>query len=253
MFNKWIPPLCSVAIGFFILGLVNLQNAIGRLEQKFSVVAFLETGLASAQVKAVQEQIEVLANVDTVVYTSPEKALSDFTQSPEIAEQVQTLGENPLPGSFVISVKDPHVQRVKPLVKRLHEISYIQEVKYGEAEADKVQQIVTYLQWTKYVAAASGWLFLFLLLFYVYSANLCGEVIIQRKKVYGELSLITLGSMVISFLLLYGIFHWVLAPRGNFVFLSSRHSSVFLMSAVFLQVVSVESALLRYRLKKKND
>lgn len=250
MINKWVPLLCISAIGFFILGLVNLQNAIGRLEQKFSVVAFLETGLSSAQVKSVQEQVGVLANVDTVVYTSPEKALSDFTQSPEIAEQVQTLGENPLPGSFVIAVKDPNVQRVKPLVSRLREIKYIQEVKYGEAEADKVQKIITYLQWTKYCAAAAGWLFLFLLLFYVYSANLCAGGNISRRKIYGELSLITIVGILIAYLLLYGVFHWLLIPRGNFVFLTTWHSGVFVLSSILLQLLSIESVLLRSGLKK---
>lgn len=249
MLNKWIPCLCIIAIGFFVLGMANLEHTVARLEQKFSVVAFVKPHLAGEQIKAIGKHIEVLANVEKVMYISPEKALTDFTQSPDIAQQVQILGENPLPASFVIITRDPSVQRVRPLVNRLQEIANIEEVKYGDAEAIKLQQMVSYILWAENSIGIGGVFFLFLLLFYLYAYNVCAADVRQRKKIYGEIFFISLGGMAVTLLLLYLIFQAVLQPAGRFVFLSYRHIMLFVFVSTGLQLASLGAALFQQRRK----
>ncbi len=219
MFNKWITGLVFLVIGLFLLGAANLNNVISRLEKKLSVVIFLKADFPPQQVTPLQEQLKQLANVETIEYISPDQALADFTQDQSIAQQVQVIGENPLPGSFTVKVKDSHLQRMRPLVSRIKEMPGIDEIKFGEQEAAKVQGIITNLIQAKNITGSVIFLCCFLLLFYVYSFDLATALSLRRSKILSEGLMLYLASSAGAYVILLVIFKLAIAKVGRFTFL----------------------------------
>lgn len=125
--RNWVMSLGAIITIYLSLLLVGLSLGSGVLlgqvvqsfEDKVSVRLFLKDGAPAEQVDAMQA--ELLANelVDTVVYTSKEKALEDFKaglikDSPEL---IESLPSNPLPASLDIDLKDP--RDVSALVEQI--------------------------------------------------------------------------------------------------------------------------------------
>lgn len=249
MFNKWITGLVFLVLGLFLLGSANLNNVISRLEKKLSVVIFLKADFPPEQVTLLQEQLKQLANVETVDYISPDQALADFALDAVIAQQVQVVGENPLPGSFTVKVKDSHLQRMRPLVSRIKEIPGIDEIKFGEQEAAKVQGIITNLIQAKNIVGGVIFLCCFLLLFYVYSFDLATALSLLRSKILSEGLVLFLASSAGAYVILLVIFKLAIAKMGRFTFFTLEHSLYFACWCLALQAVSLVAATLHPRVK----
>jgi cell division transport system permease protein len=249
MFNKWITGLVFVVIGLFLLGAANLNSITARLEKKLSVVVFLKPDLPAQQVTPLLEQIKVLANVDSVDYISPDQALADFASDATIAQQVQVVGENPLPGSFTVKVRNSHLERVRPLVARIKEMPGIDEIKFGEQEATKVQGIITNLIQARNIIGGVILLCCFLLLFYVYSFDLAMNSSLNRGKMLNESLWLYLASGAVAYILLLVTFKLTIAKAGRFVFFSSGQSLYFALWCLSLQAVSLLAATRHPRVK----
>ncbi len=242
MFNKWITGLVFLVIGLFMLGAVNLNKVITRLENKLSVVVFLKTDFPQEQAALLQEQIKRLANVENVEYVSPDQALADFALDDAIAQQVEVVGENPLPGSFTIKVSDSHLNRVRPLVARIKEMPGIDEIKFGEQEAAKVQGIIINIIQAKNIVGGVIFLCCFLLLFYVYSFDLATTMSLSRGKMLSESLWLYLASSVGAYAILLVIFKLAIAKIGRFSFFGLEQSLHFVFWCLALQAVSLLTA-----------
>lgn len=251
MLNKWVPGFIFLVIGLFFLGLVNLNEMLCRVGQKLSVVVFLQPQYPQENVSSLTEQIKHLSNVANVFYVSPEKALAGFTQDEDIVRQVQLVGENPLPGSFVIKLKDSRLQYVKPLINRLSEMPAIDEVKYGEQEALKIQNIITQIGWIKNFIVAIMIIFCLLLFYYVYSFDLMQAGHLVKSKLYGQGLLIYTINLIVVGLLIRAGFVFILKPLGRFVFFSPRQLIYFVLTTLVLQFFSLQVCLLRSQVKVK--
>ncbi|MDD5131998.1 MAG: permease-like cell division protein FtsX [bacterium] len=249
MFNKWITGLVFVVVGLFLLGAANLSSIITRLEKKLSVVVFLKLDLPAPQVTPLQEQIKLLANVESVDYVSPEQALADFALDSAIAQQVQVVGENPLPGSFTVKVKDSHLNRVRPLVNRIKEMPGVDEIKFGEQEAAKIQGIITNLIQARNIIGGIIFLCCFLLLFYVYSFDLATTLSADRRKMISESLWLYLASAAGSYVLLLAAFKLAIARTGRFIFFTPEQSMYFAFWCLALQAASFLSATRHPRVK----
>ncbi|MDD5258591.1 MAG: permease-like cell division protein FtsX [bacterium] len=242
MFNKWITGLVFIIIGLFLLGAANLNSLIGRLEKKLSVVVFLKTDFPAQQVASLLEQVKVLANVESVDYISPDQALADFSLDAAIAQQVQVVGENPLPGSFTIKVNNSQLARVRPLVARIKEMPGIDEIKFGEQEAAKVQGIIANLFQARNIVGGIIFLCCFLLLFYVYSFDLATATSLARGKILNESLWLYLASNAGAYVFLLGLFKLTIAKIGRFAFFSLEQSLYFALWCLILQAVSLAAA-----------
>lgn len=253
MFNKWITGLVFLVVGLFLLGAVNLNKVIIRLEKKLSVVIFLEADFPPAQVTLLQERLKQLANVETVDYISPDQALADFTQDQSIARQVQVVGENPLPGSFTVKVKDSHMEMVRPLVARVKEIKGIDEIKFGEQEAAKIQGIIANLIQVRNILESIIFLCCFLLLFYVYSFDLATARSLDRGKMLSGSLWLYLASAAGAYVALLVTFKLVIARMGQVVFFSPEQSLHFALWCLALQGVSFLAATRHPKVATQNS
>ncbi|MBI5554499.1 MAG: hypothetical protein HY920_01430 [Elusimicrobia bacterium] len=249
MFNKWIGGVVFLVIGLFLLGAVNLNKIMARLEKKLSIVVFLKADFPPEQVSSLLKQVKILANVETVDYISPAQALADFALDTAIAQQVQVVGENPLPGSFTVKVKDSHLARVQPLVNRIKEMPGIDEIKFGEQEAAKIQGIINNLIQARNIVGGVIVLGCFLLLFYVYSFDLATALSINRGKIISESLWLYLASSAGAYVILLVAFKQALAGMGRFVFFSTEQSLYFALWCLALQAVSLLAATRHPRVK----
>lgn len=109
--------LVGVAIGSGML----LDQVVQSVEDKVSIRIFLKDGAPPEQVDALEQQLLANEMVDTVVYTSKEKALEDFKASMVEQDSVEIFDQlegNPLPASIDVELKDPrNVQTVVDSIK----------------------------------------------------------------------------------------------------------------------------------------
>jgi hypothetical protein len=251
MLNKWITGIVFLLIGVFLLGVANFNHLLNRLEQKLSVVVFLKPGLPAVQAQDLTEQIKILANVQSLEYVSSDQALADFTQDPSIARQVQVAGDNPLPASLVIRVKDPSLQRVRPLVDRLIAMPGIDEIKYGEQEAARIQNMAGLMELAKGGIAVLVYGTCLLLLFYAYSFSMASSGGVDKKKLYPEALLIYLGSLVGALIILGAGYAVLIKPLGRFIFFNNRDLFKFVLITLLCQTAGLQLSLFHPRVKEK--
>ncbi len=251
MLNKFITGIVFLVIGLFLLGVANFNHLLNRLEQKLSVVVFLKPGLPPDQVQVLTDQVKMLANVQSLEYVSADQALADFTQDTSIARQVQVAGENPLPASLVIRVADPSLQRVRPLVDRLMTMPGVDEIKYGEQEAVRIQKMASLMDLAKGGIAILVYGTCLLLLFYAYSFSLASSGAVDKKKLYPEALLIYLGSVIGALIILGGGYAFMLKPLGRFIFFSNHDLVKFALITLLCQTAGLQLSLFHPRVKEK--
>ena len=126
--NFWRNGFVSVSsvvvmtITLFVIGSLFFLNALldtslESLKNKVDVNAYFVTDATEEQMQAVQQQLESLPEVASVVYTSREQALENFKNDPRRRtidlEALEELGDNPLLASLAIQAKDPsHYERI---------------------------------------------------------------------------------------------------------------------------------------------
>ncbi|MDY2777724.1 MAG: permease-like cell division protein FtsX [Collinsella sp.] len=96
-------------IGLFIVGSAMINAVIGDVEQQVTITAFISDEASDDDIEAFQEKIERWDNVKSVDYKTKEDALESYRESSSKADATISAldGQNPLPRSFVIEMKEP--------------------------------------------------------------------------------------------------------------------------------------------------
>lgn len=126
-------------LGAFLLLNMNLNEFAGALRSQVEITAYLETGYSQDILDQIIQQISELNGVISVEYISREKALArlqaDFAEEEFL---FSTLGENPLPSSLEIKMKDPALLRAAAKALR-SQIVWVNDVSYGEDVVMKIE------------------------------------------------------------------------------------------------------------------
>ncbi len=88
-----------------------------------------------------------MTGVETVTFVSKEEALADMAAQLEEtpADLLDSLGSNPLPDSYMITVADPN--EVAAIAEKVESFHGISDAKYGE---ETVDNMFTMLKWVRY-------------------------------------------------------------------------------------------------------
>lgn len=143
----------TMAAGMFLLAgyllvVQNVRVVLASYGSDLSLVAFL--GPASGSTEALAAQLRSLPGVAEVQYVAPAEALerlrSDLGSDAGILDG---LGENPLPGSFEITLvpeaRTP--EGVRSLAAELRRFDALSDVRYGEAWVESYARILRALEW----------------------------------------------------------------------------------------------------------
>ena len=113
--------LSLFVIGVFILGSNLVGNLLGSVEDRVTILAFLNDGADRGAVDAFKAKVEGWDNVENVTYKSKDEALEEYrqTMSNRNAEDAVAAldGQNPVPASLVIRLDDP--QQVESLANKV--------------------------------------------------------------------------------------------------------------------------------------
>ena len=92
-------------LGIFIVLTVNVQRVIGLLNERLNVEIFIDNSLDPYSIKLLQNNVSDIEGVEAVTYISKEEALERFRD--EFGEDpLAILGENPLPASLLVKIKN---------------------------------------------------------------------------------------------------------------------------------------------------
>lgn len=145
-------------IGVFTLGSALIDSMVGNVEDKVTIQVFLSDSANESDVNAYQSKVKGWSEVESATYKSKEDALAEYrdTMSNKNASYVAALdGENPLPASIVIKLKDP--QQVESVANRISDDADFadiadnpdnpsSDVLYGRETVERLFSVTYYLR-----------------------------------------------------------------------------------------------------------
>ncbi len=143
--GTWAMNVLTLAVALSVSGLFGVlawkaHSAMAVLRQNLAIEAFFDPALSSEYAqKVVESDVRSMADVRSVVFTSREQALVDYTKAS--GEDVQSvLGMNPLPASVTIRLVNPSAASAKALQEKLRKIEGVTEVRSDEALIATMEQ-----------------------------------------------------------------------------------------------------------------
>ena len=140
--------------GAFLLLQINLAQLLKGWGEQIQITAYLNKGLAAADVENLRQRLTSLPEVAAIRYTSPEQAWRDFHSA--LGTQSGLLDGLPrdlLPASFEIALKP--AQRDEPVVEelaeRLRSEKGIASVEYPKEWVERLAMIVLAVHWAKWI------------------------------------------------------------------------------------------------------
>ena len=137
-----------VILGFSVFFLANASNMAKSFESQLEIATFVQTSATSAQVQALQSQIQGMPGVASVTLVTKEQALIDFgkTMGGSQGNLLTDLGgTNPFPDKLTVKATDP--QKVKALADEVSVLPGVDKVRYGQGYVDKLLIFTQWLRW----------------------------------------------------------------------------------------------------------
>ncbi|HET9064434.1 MAG TPA: permease-like cell division protein FtsX [Gemmatimonadales bacterium] len=141
----------TIAFALFVTGLfglvaLNLRAALGQIEERVEIVAFVLRGTPSQGLAVAMEDISAFPEVLSVRYVTEEEALAqakaDLVEFRDAYEAVQI---NPLPPSLELRLKPGYrdAAHVGEVAERLRGFPFIEDVRYGRDWVEKLDRLRT--------------------------------------------------------------------------------------------------------------
>jgi len=92
------------------IAIKNLEAGQSTVDKQASISLYLKSDTDLAAVEALKQQLENDETLQEVTYISSEQALQDFQQSSNLGNTLNSLKNNPLPASFIIT---PDTKKLK--------------------------------------------------------------------------------------------------------------------------------------------
>jgi cell division transport system permease protein len=132
-------------VGIFLLFYVNLRAAAGWLQDDIKVMVYVKDQLPVETVAGIEQQLRGDRAVAALHFISKEQALGDFkAQFPSESHLLEGLGQNPLPASFVVTLKPPYrsPDAVKRWGERVQQLQGVEKVDYNRDWIDALAIII---------------------------------------------------------------------------------------------------------------
>jgi cell division transport system permease protein len=136
-----------VIVAIALIATYNVNNITKKIEGVLEIVVFVDRDADEDDEKYVGESINKIDNVDTsktLFHTKEELATQLREEDPSMAIILDTLEENPLQASYVVSVKD--VTKISDTAEEINEIQHVTSVRYGENIVNKLLNVFSILR-----------------------------------------------------------------------------------------------------------
>src|SRR5699024_188124 len=127
-----------ILVGAFLILILNLNQVADNLEKDVEINALIEPTADASEIKTLGREIEQLANVANITFSSKDEELEKLIDSMGEKGESWELFEqdNPLNHTYIIKPKDP--DRTPELAKKIAAFDYVEEVNYGEEVVEKL-------------------------------------------------------------------------------------------------------------------
>ncbi len=141
----------TIAFALFVSGLfglvaLNLRKAIGTIEERVEVVAFVLRGTPSQALAVALEDIAAFPEVLAVKYVSEEEALATAREElVEFQDAYADLEVNPLPPSIEVRLKPGFrdAAHAGDVAERLTGFQFVEDVRFGREWVEELDRIRT--------------------------------------------------------------------------------------------------------------
>jgi cell division transport system permease protein len=141
----------TIAFALFVTGLfglvaVNLRQAIGTIEERVEVVAFVLRGTPPQSLAVAMEDISAFPEVLSVRYVSEDEALARAKEElVEFRDAYEDLEINPLPPSMEIRLKPGFrdATNAGAVAQRLEGFDFVEDVRYGRDWVEQLDRLRT--------------------------------------------------------------------------------------------------------------
>jgi cell division transport system permease protein len=196
-----------VLIGIFLILTVNMNRLIQELRSRVELEVFLDDSLDQAKAAELASKIKELQPVETVLFVSKDEAVEEFQRLFKDKEDYfETLGHNPLPASFRISLAK-EFRNSEGAEEALHRLQAFEEIR----EQDVVYRSEYLLILEKYVSMAVviallvGAILCVSALFLV--SNNIRLIILSKKKIIETMRLVGATAFLVRMpLFIQGVF-----------------------------------------------
>lgn len=146
-FSLSIASISCIAITLVIVAVAliasyNVNNITKKIEGVLEIVVFVQRDASKDSIEMIKDNINDISNVDaskTVYHTKEELAQELREEDPNMALILDTLEDNPLQPSFVITVKD--VTKIGNTAEEIKKLEYITSVRYGENVVNRLLNV----------------------------------------------------------------------------------------------------------------
>ncbi len=97
---------CLIIMGSFVLLAVNVNAIIDKFENENVVVAFIDENFTTEQSRALESQIESIANVEYATFKTREEAMEDFESKYQDTSIFEGIDGNVLRDRYSVYVRD---------------------------------------------------------------------------------------------------------------------------------------------------
>lgn len=127
----------------FVIVVSNLNVAMGALEQKVNVVAYVKEDIPDAEVSRLQERLRSNPLVAEVTYLTKDDAMARLkSQLAERKDLLEMVTGNPLPASIEVRLRDAN--RVPELTQLLRADTAVEEVAIQQDVVDNLLRITNF-------------------------------------------------------------------------------------------------------------
>ncbi len=124
-------------VGLSVLASININKIISGIEGKNEVIVIVKDDSTDEVITALESSIKDIGNVDTVSFYSKEEAWKSMIENMSKEEQdlfQYAEGDNPLPDTYKVSVKD--IEKMADTTNRMSTLEGVESVKASNEFAD---------------------------------------------------------------------------------------------------------------------
>lgn len=127
-----------ILVAIAILVTYNVNSITTDIEEVLTIVTFVDASATQEDIDNLTYQINSMPNVDAkkTEFNSKDRLKEELSKDEDMKKVLDTLEENPLQSSFVISVKD--VKKITKTAEDIKKLDKITTVRYGETLVNKV-------------------------------------------------------------------------------------------------------------------
>lgn len=127
-------------VGSFIAILMNVNKLASDVEEDVSVRVYVDLAAEEEDQESLQQSLEEIDEVDTVVYSSRDDELNQVIGSYGDDFGLFEGDDNPLRDVFILNTVAPEV--TPEVANQAEDLSYVAEVNYGGATADRLFEVM---------------------------------------------------------------------------------------------------------------